>query len=80
LQLTRDALKSCGNTVETQRMVDDCDKVLAKKVTPHVTNELAEARLTLAKQLWQARVKTCGASTSEEEHALRLIMTQLAHS
>ena len=80
LQLTRDALKTCGNTVETLQMVDDCDKVLAKKAPPHVTNELAEARLALAEQLWQARIKTCGASTSEEEHALRLIMTKLAHS
>jgi hypothetical protein len=61
-------------------MIDDCDKVLAKKAPTHVTNELAESRLALAEQLWQARMKTCGASTSEEEHALRLIMTKLAHS
>ena len=55
-------------------------KLLAKKAPPHVTNELAEARLTLAEQLWQARIKQCGPSTSEHEHALRLIMTKLAHS
>jgi tetratricopeptide (TPR) repeat protein len=80
LKLTRDALNSCATTEETKRLVEDCDKVLAKIVPPHVTNEQAEARLALAEQVWQARIKTCGPSTSEEEHALRLIMTKLAHS
>jgi tetratricopeptide (TPR) repeat protein len=80
LKLTRDALNSCATTEETKRLVEDCDKVLAKKVPAHVTNELAEARLALAEQLWQARIKTCGPSTSEQEHALRLIMAKLAHS
>lgn len=80
LKLTRDALQACSTTDEAKRLVEDCDKVLAKKAPPHVTNELAEARLALAEQLWQARIKTCGPSTSEPEHALRLIMTKLAHS
>jgi tetratricopeptide (TPR) repeat protein len=80
LRLTRDALNGCAKTQESQRMVDNCDKVLAENVPPHVTNEMSEARLTLAEQLWQARIQLCGASSSEQEHALRLIMTKLAHS
>ena len=80
LKLTRDALNSCAKTEEARRMLDDCDKVLAQKTPAHVTNELAEARLALAEQLWQARIKFCGPSTSEQEHALSLIMTKLAHS
>lgn len=80
LRLTRDALDGCAKTEDARRMLNECDKLLAKKAPPHVTNELAEARLALAEQLWQARIKTCGASTSEQEHALRLIMTKLAHS
>jgi tetratricopeptide (TPR) repeat protein len=80
LKLVRDALNGCAKTDYARRMVNECDKVLAKKAPPHVTNELAEARLALAEQLWQARIKTCGPSTSEDEHALRLIMTKLAHS
>ena len=80
LKLTRDALNGCAKTDDVRRMLDDCDRVLAKKAPPHVTNEMAEARLALAEQLWQARLKTCGASTSEDEHPLRLIMTKLAHS
>jgi tetratricopeptide (TPR) repeat protein len=80
LKLVRDALNGCAKTDDARRMVNECDKVLAKKAPPHVTNELAEARLALAEQLWQARIKTCGPSTSEDEHALRLIMTKLAHS
>jgi tetratricopeptide (TPR) repeat protein len=80
LKLTRDALNGCAKTDDARRMVDECDKVLEKKAPPHVTNELAEARLALAEQLWQARIKTCGTSTSEDEHALQLIMTKLAHS
>jgi tetratricopeptide (TPR) repeat protein len=80
LKLTRDALNSCAKTDEARRMVDECDKLLAKSAPPHVTNELSEGRLTLAEQLWQARLKLCGPSTSDDEHALRLIMTKLAHS
>jgi hypothetical protein len=80
LKRTRDALNGCATTDEAKRLVEDCDKILAKKAPPHVTNELAEARLALAEQLWQARIKICGPSTSEQEHALRLIMTKLAHS
>lgn len=80
LKLTRDALNACATTDEARRLVEDCDNVLAKKAPPHVTNELAEARLALAEKVWQARIKICGPSTSEQEHALRLIMTKLAHS
>jgi tetratricopeptide (TPR) repeat protein len=80
LKLTRDALNNCAKTDAARRLLDECDNVLAKRTPPHVTNELAEARLALAEQLWQARIKICGPSTSEQEHALRLIMTKLAHS
>jgi tetratricopeptide (TPR) repeat protein len=80
LKLTRDVLNGCAKWDEAQRLVDESDKVLAKKPPANVTNELAESRLALAEQLWQARIKLCGPSTSEQEHALRLIMTKLAHS
>jgi hypothetical protein len=80
LKLTRDALNGCAKTDEARRMLDECDTMLTKKTPAHVTNELAEARLALAEQLWQARMRSCGPSTSEQEHALRLIMTKLAHS
>jgi tetratricopeptide (TPR) repeat protein len=80
LKLTRDALSSCAATDEAKRLLEDCDKVLSKKAPSPVTNEVAEARLARAEQLWQARIKICGPSTSEQEHALRLIMTKLSHS
>jgi|HubBroStandDraft_6_1064221.scaffolds.fasta_scaffold68259_2 tetratricopeptide (TPR) repeat protein len=81
LQLARDALNGCaGNTDGLRRMVEDADKMLAEKAPAHVTNELAEARLTAAELMWQARIKTCGASTADQEQPLRLIMAKLAHS
>jgi tetratricopeptide (TPR) repeat protein len=80
LRLTRDALNGCAKWDEAQRLVDESDKVLSKKAPANVTNELAESRLALAEQLWQAHIKLCGPGTSEQEHALRLIMTKLAHS
>lgn len=80
LKLTRDSLSACASTEEAKRLLADCDNVLTQKAPPHVANEVAEARLALAEQLWQARLKTCGPSTSEQEHVLRLIMTKLAHS
>ncbi len=82
LKMARDALDRCvsDRVDEVRRMVEECDKALAKKPPAHLTNELAEARLTYAEQLWQARIKTCGASTSGAEQPLRLIMAKLAHS
>jgi tetratricopeptide (TPR) repeat protein len=80
LKLTRDALNGCAKWDEAQRLVDESDKVLSKKAPANVTNELAESRLALAEQLWQAHIKLCGPGTSEQEHALRLIMAKLAHS
>lgn len=80
LQLTRDALNSCAKTEEARQMADIADKLLAQPAPRHVTNEMSEARLTLAEQLWQTRMKLCGPSTSEQEHALRLVMTKLLHS
>lgn len=85
LKLARDALDRCvsgshpANTAALQQMISDCDKLLAQKPPAHVANELAEARLTFAEQLWQARVKTCGSGPTEQEEALKLIMAGLAH-
>jgi len=78
LKLTRDALSACSVSEEAKRLTGDCDKVLAQKPPAHLSNEQAEARLALAEQVWQARLKLCGPSTSEQEHALRLLMTKLA--
>ena len=81
LQLARDAVNACASPAgDLKGMVADADKMLAEKTPAHVTNELAEARLAFAEQLWQARTKTCGPSTSAQEQPLRLIMTKLAHS
>ena len=86
LKLARDALARCvnsghpANANELQQMIADADKVLAAKPPAHVTNELAEARLTLAEQLWQGRMKACGGSANGQEEALRLILAKLSHS
>jgi len=86
LKLARDALAQCvgaghlTNANELQQMIADCDKILAAKAPAHVTNEVAEARLTLAEQLWQTRVRACGSGTTDQEEALRLILAKLAHS
>ena len=86
LKLARDALDRClgnhaaGNVDDMRKMVDASDKMLAEKTPAHVTNELSEARLTFAEQLWQARVKACGPNTSDQEEALSLIMMKLARS
>ncbi len=86
LKLARDSLDGCinnhhpNNADDLRRMVADCDKLLAKKAQGHVTNELAEERLMLAEQLWQARIKACAAGVSDQEQPLRLIIAKLEHS
>jgi len=86
LKQARDALDRClsnhatGSVEDMRKMVEACDKMLAEKAPAHVTNELSEARLTFAEQLWQARVKACGPNGSDQEDALSLIMAKLARS
>lgn len=86
LKLARDALNEClggirqGPPNSQEQMVEDVDAMLAQRPPTHVTNELAEARLALAAQLWQVRIKTCGASTADRELPLRRIMAKLSRS
>lgn len=45
---------------------------------PNINNELAEEKLAQAEEIWRARIKVCGPSTSADEEPLRLIMAKLA--
>ncbi|MBV9762860.1 MAG: tetratricopeptide repeat protein [Acidobacteriaceae bacterium] len=44
------------------------------------TNEMAEALLSLAERIWQARLAACGAATTNDEEPLRLVMAKLAQA
>jgi tetratricopeptide (TPR) repeat protein len=78
LQLSRDALDRCSKSPEAKEMIADTDKVLGEKMRGPMMNELAEDRLSLAGQLWQTRLTSCGPSTSPDEEPLRLAMAKLA--
>jgi hypothetical protein len=86
LEMARDSLQQCVNggmvtePSKLQPLLDNANAVLATQPQPRITNELAEERLTLGEQLWQARTKACPPGGSAQEEPLRLIMEKLART
>lgn len=70
LERTRDMLTRCQGD---PKLVDEANELLKQKPRGQVTNELAEDRLSLAQDLWDARPKGC-----ETDEVLRLVMKKLA--
>jgi tetratricopeptide (TPR) repeat protein len=73
LQLTRDALARCS---ANDPLLHDTDAELERKIRDPGNDE-SEQRLTIAEQLWDARITKCGPSTSTAEEALRLVLVKL---
>jgi thioredoxin-like negative regulator of GroEL len=82
LDLARASLEQC-TTKDTGSRSGDVEQLLAnadaaaKNRGVRVTNELAEAALSLAEKIWHERLTACGAAGTNDE-ALRLIMEKLA--
>lgn len=76
LQLTVEASKRCGEAEASQ--VAEAGKLLSARIRGDRTNELAEARLSVAENLWQTRIKNCGPNTSNDDELLRLVMAKIA--
>lgn len=74
LQSVRDALTKCA---ADDPLLKDADELLSKKIRT-ATNELAEERLALAEQMWDARAARCGTSSLPVEESLKLIMAKLS--
>lgn len=70
LEMARDALITCKGD---PRLVDEANALIAKKERGPVTNEMAEDRLSLAEDLWDARPPGC-----EADEVLRLVMKKVA--
>jgi tetratricopeptide (TPR) repeat protein len=86
LEMARDSLQQClsGGMVtepsKLQALLANANATLSAGASPHVTNEVAEERLALAEQLWQAGAKACPPGSSDREEPLRLIMEKLART
>jgi tetratricopeptide (TPR) repeat protein len=82
LERARDALNRCiagrAASGRARDLLTKADEVIAARRPRTITNEAAEERLTLAEELWKARVAECGPRTSAEEEPLKLIMQTLA--
>lgn len=83
LEFTRASLERCSASRpavahETAQLLTAAQAAFPKKPPAQATNELAEEKLALAEEIWQARIKACGAGASREEEALRLLMEKLA--
>lgn len=81
LDLTRDTLGQCAAKSpaaagDMDKLLAEADDALAGKTPNRITNEMAEKVLTLAGEMWLARVKTCGGIPASED-ALRMIMGKL---
>jgi tetratricopeptide (TPR) repeat protein len=66
-----------GATANEQQLLERAEDAMNKKPA-QFTNELSEQTLALAEQIWQARLKACGATTAAEQEPLRLMMLKLA--
>jgi tetratricopeptide (TPR) repeat protein len=85
LEMTRDALDQCvaksspassaPSSDETGQLLKTAGAMIAAKEPAHVTNEAAEAALSLAEKLWHAGTTACG---SGGQNALDLIMKHLS--
>ena len=86
LKMARDSLQQCVNggmvtqPSKLQPLLDNANAMIAAQPQPRITNELAEDRLTIAEQLWQARTKACPPGGSPQEEPLGLIMEKLART
>ena len=69
LQMTRDTLQQCGGD---PKLVAQADDLLKRKPHGQVTNELAEDRLSLAQDLWDALPPAC-----KPDEVLRLVMNKV---
>lgn len=69
LEMMRDTLAGCKGD---QKLVDEANALLDKKERGPVTNEMAEDRLSLAEDLWDARPQGCQA-----DEVLRLVMKKV---
>lgn len=84
LDLARSDLQRCitshpgPDSGDAGQLLTSADNLIASKMPASINNEMAEAVLSLAERLWQARVKVCGTATSPDEEPLRLIVERLA--
>ena len=84
LQMATDDLSQCITTHssvatnEATQLVTAAQAELAAPAPKQPTNEMAEAVLSLAERIWQAKADLCGTETTTNEQALRLIMDKLA--
>ena len=83
LDLAWSSLEGCAandpalNYGETGQLLTSANQTLTSKPPTRITNEIAEHALGLAQDMWQARMKACGAD-SPSEQPLQLIMQKLA--
>lgn len=83
LDLTRSDLEQLAesnpsrDSAQIGELLKQASDAIAKRQPPHVSNEVAEAVLSLAEQLWRARIQAFGASTSQDEESLRLLLERL---
>jgi Flp pilus assembly protein TadD len=63
---------------EIQTLLRRAEEIGAGHAPAHVSNEIAEQVLSVAEQLWAARIRWFGSATRQDEEALRLILERIA--
>ncbi len=72
------AQKPTADSAALEQLLSTSVDAIPTRTPAQVTNEMAEPVLALAQQIWQARLRVCGAVTTPEEEPLRLIMLKLS--
>ena len=77
VELAAAALRACAAPAKpVTDLLAEADRVGTQKPHGVVSNEMSEARLSLAEQLWRARAETCRPA-SQPDDPLQIIMEKL---
>ena len=83
LEWTQQELEKCIQArppadAQDDALLTQAETAMQREAPSQPANELSEATLALAQKIWQARVASCGATTSGDDEPLRLLMSKLA--
>ncbi|MEP6717322.1 MAG: tetratricopeptide repeat protein [Terriglobia bacterium] len=75
----RSELAQCPSAASSP-LLEEADQAVTAKVHGPVTNDIAEARLSLAEKLWELRKRTCSAPVNADTDPVSLVMQKILNT
>ena len=79
--LCAEALHTCAQNATdggAQNLLQQADQLKTKRMKETVTNELSESRLSLAEDLWRARISSCKTPPAQDDPVGVIMNTLIA--